>query len=712
METWIWLPEKEYPANQETVVSALTDTTGGHYTVAEFHREYAFGRRVARARLRVSADTAFQLYVNGAFVMTGPACVGGDFIGNDTPRDNYYAFEHEIRPDADRLSFFARVRMMPVQICEYSKGHGGFMLSAILTFEDGTEQVLSTDESWQVRKNGAYCAPRQFDGRILPDAYVPARVVEDIWHAATAPIPARTERTITPEGGDIALNPGEEKTVRLELSRIYAGFVRIEARTEGELLARVSCREQEEKGSEEQALFVSDGEYRGFSLHSAGNLLVRCENHGKEPARLVVSFLETHYPVTEEADTYVSDEALTQVLRVCKHTLRICRQTHHLDSPRHCEPLACTGDYCIEALMTPFAFGDMRLAAFDVERTALLLTREDGRMFHTTYSCIWVKMLYETYMATGEKDLLTRCEPALGLLLRRFQGYLGENGLIETPPDYMFVDWIYIDGLSMHHPPKALGQSCLNMFYCCALQNAAKVYRALSLQPEAARCDAAARSLRRAINEWLFDPEKGMYFEGLNTPTEEALLGGWMPRNVEKRYYLKHSNILAACMGVCDDETGRELVRRIMEDEIGGDCQPYFLHYLLEAIDRLGLRERYTRKVLEQWKEPVRECGKGLTEGFVKPEPSYHFDHSHAWGGTPLYSLPKALLGLTILEPGMRKIRLAPSLLGLENAHVELLTPMGKLTCDLQEGKAPRLCCPSGLEVVWEGPGAEPDVEA
>ena len=28
-------------------------------------------------------------------------------------------------------------------------------------------------------------------------------------------IPARTERTITPEGGDIALNPGEEKTVRL-----------------------------------------------------------------------------------------------------------------------------------------------------------------------------------------------------------------------------------------------------------------------------------------------------------------------------------------------------------------------------------------------------------------------------------------------------------------------------------------------------------------
>ena len=31
---------------------------------------------------------------------------------------------------------------------------------------------------------------------------------------------------------------------------------------------------------------------------------------------------------------------------------------------------------------------------------------------------------------------------------------------------YMFVDWIEIDGLSLHHPPKALGQTCLNLFYC------------------------------------------------------------------------------------------------------------------------------------------------------------------------------------------------------------------------------------------------------
>ena len=45
---------------------------------------------------------------------------------------------------------------------------------------------------------------------------------------------------------------------------------------------------------------------------------------------------------------------------------------------------------------------------------------------------------------------------------------------------------------------------------------------------------------------------------------------------------------------------------------------------------------------------------------FVKPEPTYRFDHSHAWGGTPLYALPKALLGLEIIEPGMAAISLSP----------------------------------------------------
>lgn len=188
-----------------------------------------------------------------------------------------------------------------------------------------------------------------------------------------------------------------------------------------------------------------------------------------------------------------------------------------------------------------------------------------------------------------------------------------------------------------------------------------------------------------------------MYFEGLNTPTSQKLLDTWMPKNTEKRYYLKHSNILAAYFGVCDDKRAKQLVEKIVSEKIRGDCQPYFLHYLLEAVYRLDLREKYTRAILEKWKNCVKACPKGLVEGFVMPEPTYTFDHSHAWGGSPLYSLPKALLGLEIIQPAMKKIRLSPCLLGLEYASVELLTPYGKLVCKMKQGEVPQIVCPKEI---------------
>ena len=120
---------------------------------------------------------------------------------------------------------------------------------------------------------------------------------------------------------------------------------------------------------------------------------------------------------------------------------------------------------------------------------------------------------------------------------------------------------------------------------------------------------------------------------------------------------------------------------------------------MLEAVYRLGLREKYTLKICERWKDAVRDCSKGLVEGFVAPEPTYNFDHSHAWGGTPLYSLPKAILGFEIEKAGMSEISISPSLLGLEYATVELLTPYGKVICEMKKGEKCKLTHPKEISV-------------
>ena len=700
-EQWIWLPREQYPDHQTTIYSGFLDHAVGNHTVAELKKQYRFEKKIVRADLRFSGDTVFRLYCNRELVATGPACVGGDFMANEELRPNYYAFETTLEPMTDGLDFYACVRMMPVQICDYSRGRGGFMLSALLTFEDGSTETVTTDETWMIRRNGGYTAPTGFDGRIPPDDYMPAQVVEGVPPTATAPIPLRVEEEKIPENATFTLAPHEIREMTLELDMIWAGFVRVQAQTQGEVSVRLRCREMAEGGSTESVVFTEDGEYRGFFMHSAGNLYVTAENHADTPATVTVTFVATYYPVTDVAEILTDDPDVNLVLDTCKHTLKICRQTHHLDSPRHCEPLACTGDYNIEALMTLFSYGDMRLAEFDLIRTAILLEGHDGRMFHTTYSLIWVRMLWDVYMATGNRALLDRCRRGLELLLRRFATYIGENGLLETPPDYMFVDWIYIDGISLHHPPKALGQSVLNLFYFGALESAKAILDELGL-PEAGKdCAARREALRGAINTHLFDAERGLYFEGLNTPTPEHLLCGWMPQNVEKRYYRKHANILAARFGVCEDDLARELVRKVMEEEIEGDYQPYFTHYLLEAVDRLGLRETYTRTIVARWIPPTKECPKGLVEGFITPEPGYGFDHSHAWGGTPLYSLPKALMGLTITRPGMKEITLSPSLLDFGYAKTQLMTPYGKVTLEMTAGEEPKITAPEEITVIF-----------
>jgi len=699
-EQWIWLDPAVYPDRQTTVYSKACGWDRGNYTVTQFCRTYSFPPEVVSLRLRFSGDTDFRLSVNGAHVATGPCPVGGDFHDNTSCRPAQYAATVDLTPHAAEITLDAQVKMMPVRLFEYSHGRGGFYLHGEARLADGSVRFILTDESWQCRLLGAFVQPGVYDGRIRPDAFRPAAIVPNIWHAEDAPIPPREETHLSPVGGgELILAPGEVRDCVMEFDRIYAAFPAVEVEADGETALKLHCFEHTEQGSPEEFVFAGRENYRSFSLHSVGGFRIHAENHSASSAVFRFSIIATCYPAYECAVTETDDTELNQVLDTCRHTLRYCRQMIHLDSPRHCEPLACTGDYYVETLMTAFSFGDMTLAAMDVRRTAELLRLHHGVMFHTTYSLIWVQMLWDVYRLTGETALLADCREALTVLLAQFGTYLGENGLIEHPRDFMFVDWIYIDGHSMHHPPKALGQTCMNAFYYGALCTAEKIYGELGENAMARRCADRAASVKRAVNTHLYDAERGLYFEGLNTPTRPDLIGKWMPENTARRYYLCHSNILCTCFGLCDGDDARRILRRVISDESLGRPQPYFAHFLLEAVYRHGLRDELTLQILEDWKAPVRECPKGLVEGFIAPEPTYRFDHSHAWGGTPLYALPKALLGLEILEPGLSAVSLSPSLLGLSEAYVEMPTPRGMLRVQLKEGRPPEISVPAGMRV-------------
>ena len=57
------------------------------------------------------------------------------------------------------------------------------------------------------------------------------------------------------------------------------------------------------------------------------------------------------------------------------------------------------------------------------------------------------------------------------------------------------------------------------------------------------------------------------------------------------------------------------------------------------------------------------------------------------------------LSGLEILEPGYKRIRLNPDLLGFESAITEIPTPYGYIRIEMQEGKEPIVTIPDGIIV-------------
>lgn len=699
IEQWIWLSEEKYPQFQKTACTAFQkDKEKSVYGVAEFTKcIHSDGETIKSAKVRISGDTFFELYVNSVFIGNGPAAAGGDFddLGGTVW---HYANNYDIKIEKEKAEFFIRVQLSPVVMTDISFGQGGVFAEIELLYESGKTETVLTDESWLARINRSYVRPYYYDSALKPTEWENAQLRNEKRKIKDSSIPNLDYKIIYPENRQQIIVPaGESAEVTLEFDKIYSAALALIIETDGcRIDADIIEFDTVHSGSE-TVIATENTEYFGIQFHSMGAYTLRITNFGLKTARILPAARFQCYPVKQNGSFKCSDKKLNEIYDVCKWTLQICRQSMHLDSPKHQEPLACTGDYYIESLMTAFTFGDMRLAELDIKRTADEIIHHNGKMFHTTYSLIWIQMILDVYKFTGNIELIEYCKDAIISLMNLFSTYIGENGIIDNPPDYMFVDWVVADGYSMHHPPKALGQTCLNAFYQNALREASELMNIIGDKELSEKYAEDAEKHKKAHNEILFDKDKGLYFDGLNTPTGS---GKWLPENIGGRYFSKHANILCVLCGLVDGEKAVEIIERVMNEEFITDLQPYFMHYLFEAFKKTGLYDKYAVNQLRRWSVMTDKCSKGLQEGWIKPQEDYSFDHSHAWGGTPAYQLPCAVLGFEMLEAGFRKLSLTPNLFDLDFADVSMPTPYGNIVCRLKRGEKPVIEVPDKIK--WE----------
>lgn len=676
------------------------------FAVTEFKKEFNF---TCPVDIEISANARYMLFVNGEYIGRGPACVGGDFLEGKI--ENPYFEKYSISCNG-KTEIRAIVTSVPTALTEFDFGTPGLWVNIY----SGKMLLAQSDESWSVRLLTERQECLYTDYTKSEDTFKFAKFVNRSFDMIKSPIEHLVEENIYPTNFEkLVVKGGEKGTLWLNFDKIYSAYPYIEIEAEDKCTVTLISSEEGNGGIFEEKI-VTNKSVLHFSprMRSIGEIKIDVCNEGTEPVTINNVYIRyVHYPVYREGKFTCSDSLLNKIYDVCMHTLKICRQSIHLDSPTHQEHLACTGDYYIQSMIEYLSLWDPTLAEWDIKRTSNMLIIQDGAIFHTTYSLIYADWLYEHYMHTKNEEIVN--EKAIDLLLDRFETYVSqENGLLEYAPNYMFVDWVvaseerdeFLDGgnmmshgkmrgYSLHHPPKALGQSVLCMFYYNALIKLSSLFTLLKKDERAAEYTKRAEKIKEAINTHLFDKEKNLYVGGLNTPNYVKEYE-WLPENTSVVYYLKQANVLSVLFEIAPKEKRKSILEYVLKDLNIYEMQPYFYYFLLSAVYKEGMFSEYGLDLIRRYKSLLDKCDKGLSEAWENMK----CDYSHAWGAAPAYILKKVLSGIEIIEPGYKKIRLNPQLFNLDSADFEITTPYGDIEISLKKGRETKITAPTEITVI------------
>jgi alpha-L-rhamnosidase len=404
----------------------------------------------------------------------------------------------------------------------------------------------------------------------------------------------------------------------------------------------------------------------------------------------------TGYPLERRARFQSDLPWLSDVWEMDWRALRLCAFETFFDTPYY-EQLQYVGDSRIQALITLYMSDDDRLVRqaishFDLSRIpeGITASRYPSAVaqYIPTFSLIWIAMVHDFWMHRDDPGFVRGFLPGIRGVLAWFERHLDESGMVGALPWWPYVDWA--DGWSGGVPPGGReGRSTvITLQYVYALQRAAELERALGSPIEAERDGARADGVAAAVRRLAWDADRGLFRD---TPTQPL--------------YSQQANTMAVLVGATPAGRRREVMARTLADTTLTQGTYYFGYYLLEALERAGLGDRYIEQ-LAPWRAML---AMGLTTTPERPDPTR--SDSHAWSAHPNYGLLATVLGVRPAAPGFRRVRIAPHLGPLRRVEGSVPLPSGPidvaLARDGMDGLSATVTLPAGLTGVFEWHGRQ-----
>jgi hypothetical protein len=395
------------------------------------------------------------------------------------------------------------------------------------------------------------------------------------------------------------------------------------------------------------------------------------------------------YPVENQGAYECSDEFLTRLWKLGRHTVLQCSHDAWEDCPGR-EKRQWVGDGVVRYPIAAAAFGSS-IQALDRRflRQCAESQRTDGllQMYapgdHRTwgvvipdYSLQYILIAHDYLMHTADLDTLERVLPSIQNILGWFENHVGEQQLLVDVPYWHFIEWANVG--------RNGAATCINALYAAALSGAAKIAKQLDIARLAQRYEAAAQRTREAINTILWDTDRCVYVDGLEPGS-----------NAQFSQVSQQANALLIAFEIAPQERRAAIIDYITDTakvkltavppvvpsaepfDIDSDvvrCNTFFCHFLYCALAQEGRLDQVIDLIRKHYGPMLASGATTLWESF---DPGASL--CHAFSATPLYQLSAYSLGVRPVEPGFARFIAAPQFHDLTFAAGAYPTPKGAI---------------------------------
>ncbi|HEX5484306.1 MAG TPA: alpha-L-rhamnosidase C-terminal domain-containing protein, partial [Terriglobia bacterium] len=169
-----------------------------------------------------------------------------------------------------------------------------------------------------------------------------------------------------------------------------------------------------------------------------------------------------------------------------------------------------------------------------------------------------------------------------------------------------------------------------------------------------------------------------------------------------RRHFSQHASLLGVLTGAIPTSAQKQVMEKVLSDSTLTQCSYYFRFYLFKAMKKAGLGDEYISQ-LGPWRQML---SLGLTTWAETPEPTR--SDCHAWSAHPNFDLLATVAGIEPAAPGFSKVAIQPHLGSLHELKASMPVPQGEIEVAYErqgEHLTAEVTLPAGLSgwFDWQG---------